>query len=194
MSGLKQLLEDLTSGDEPRAENAAVQFISHGDKGFEALQILVTNTDEDTRWWALRAVSEFGTPQSSEILIAALHDPATSVQMCAAVGLRLHPDPNAIEPLTSLLDSTAPLLAKVAGDALAAIGKPATQPLIQVIENSESTHRVKLEAVRVLASIKDTSAISTLFKVSQEGSSMMQYWAEKGLDNLGIGMMFFDPS
>lgn len=194
MVSLEQLLADLTSGDEPRAEKAAVLFVSHGDAGFQSLLPLITDSDEDTRWWALRAVSEFGSPKASKLLISALQDPAASVQMCAAVGLRLHPDEAAIAKLIPLLASSTPLLAKLAGDALAATGKPATQALIELIENPASTHQAKLEAVRVLAMIKDTNAISTLFKVYQEGSSMMQYWAEKGLDNLGIGMMFFDPS
>lgn len=194
MLSLNQLLADLTSGDEPRAENAAVQFVSHGDEGFEALLMLTDNPNEDTRWWALRAISEFGTPEASARLVTALQDSSVAVQMCAAVGLRLHPDAKAVPALLPLLESTDPLLAKVAGDALSAIGKPASQALIQVIESPESSHRAKLEAVRVLALVKDTVAISTLFKVSQEGSSMMQYWAEKGLDNLGIGMVFFDPS
>ncbi len=194
MASLEQLLADLTSGDEPRAENAAVQFVSHGEAGFQALISLSKSPDEDNRWWALRAICEFETPEVSTPLIAALQDPEDYVRTCAALGLRYHPDIIAIPELVDQLQSTNQLLEKVAGDALIAIGTPATPALIQLIEDPQAPHRAKLEAVRVLSSTKDTAAIATLFKVSQEGSSLMQYWAEKGLDNMGIGMVFFDPS
>lgn len=194
MPTITQLLEDLTSGDEPRAENAAVQFVSLGDAGFQALIPLSSASDEDTRWWALRAISEFRRPEASPILIQALHDPSAAVQSCAALALRLNPSQKAIPGLAALLDSPDSLLSKMAGDALIAIGKSATPSMIALIENQGTSHRVKLQAVRVLAHLKDTAAISTLFHIFQEGSSMMQHWAEKGLDDLGIGMVFFDPS
>ncbi|MCB2179741.1 hypothetical protein KQH54_01320 [bacterium] len=193
MPTLAQLLADLTSGDEPRAEKAAVQFVSLGNAGFKALAELAKSPNEDFRWWAVRASSEFETPEASTLLTSALQDPAASVQMCAAVALRLHPAETAIPGLIALLGNSDSLLSKVAGDALSTAGSPAAAPLIELIDAPDTPHRVKLEAVRVLASLKETAAISTLFKVFQEGSSMMQYWAEKGLEDLGIGMVFFDP-
>lgn len=193
MPELANLLADLTSGDEPRAESAAVQFVSLGEAGFTALTDLIANPDEDNRWWAVRAISEFETPEAQTLLSAALLDPAASVKTCAAVALRLHPAENAIPGLVALLGNPDSLLSRVAGDALIATGSPATAHLIRLVELADTPHRTRLEAVRVLAALKDPAAISILFKVFQEGSSMMQYWAEKGLEELGVGMVFFDP-
>lgn len=195
MTKLDQLLAELTSGNEPRAESAAVQFVSLGQPGLEALVHLASHEDKETRWWALRALSEFSSPEVSPVLVAALHDSDVEVQTCAALALRHQPVKSAIPALILLLGHSESLLSRVARDALIAIGKDATQPLIAIIEDGDSgSHHARLEAVRALAEIKDPEAIATLFRVYQEGSSLMQHWAEKGLENMGIGMVFFDPN
>ena len=194
MPSLDKLLEDLTGGDEPRAENAAVQFASKGKPAFEALKHLADHEEAEYRWWALRALSEFDHPGVKPVLVAGLHDPELEVQTCAALALRHHPSEAAIPSLVALLGHPESLLSRVAGDALAAVGKAATAPMIELLdEHSGDPHLAKVEAVRVLAEIGDPAAIPTLFHIFQEGSSMMQYWAEKGLEKMGIGMVFFNP-
>ncbi|NIW44825.1 MAG: hypothetical protein GWN14_08750 [candidate division Zixibacteria bacterium] len=194
MPSLDQLLADLTSGDEPRAETAAVQIVSVGKQAFDALVRLSQHPNPDTRWWALRALSEFSVPDPSPIFIKALTDTVPEVQACAALSLRLHPNPESIEFLLALLEHQDQLLARLAGDALAAIGFEATKPLIERVEEEHYSHLTRLEAVRALAVIQDPTSISTLFKMYQDGSSMMQHWAEEGLNRMGIGMVFFDPN
>jgi HEAT repeat protein len=195
MPTLDQLLADLISGDERRAESAAVQFVLLGEPAFTALSDLTQDPNPDHRWWALRALSEFTKPGVSSIFLHALSEPNQEIQACAALGLRLHPNPEAIPILVSLLGHPEQLLSRLSGDALIAHGSQATQALIELIDSPDKySQRTRLEATRALAEIQDPASISTLFKIYQEGSSMMQHWAEEGLTKLGIGMVFFDPN
>ncbi|MBN2045220.1 MAG: HEAT repeat domain-containing protein [Anaerolineales bacterium] len=192
MSDLKSLLADLTSGDEPRAETAAVQFVSLGKPALYVLASMIASTDPDTRWWALRAISEFDSPRTAHLLLLGLDDSETEVKACAALGLRKHPNIKAIPKLVKYLGSEDQLLSRLCRDALVAIGKPATPHLIEVLESPEKPHKARLEAVRALAEIEDPNSISALFKVFQEEAGLMQYWAEQGLERMGIGMVFFE--
>jgi len=194
MTDLDTLLADLTSGDESRAEAAAVQFSPFGQKAFYILATMYANPDPDMRWWALRALSEFDEPRVSNLLRLGLADDSPEVQACAALGLRKHPDPKAIPQLLDLMASSDQLLSRLGRDALAALGKNATPHLVRVLENPKAAHNAKLGAVRALAEIKDPDSIGPLFKVFQGGSGLMQYWAETGLEAMGIGMVFFDPN
>ena len=191
---LAALLDDLTSNDEPRAEAAAVQIALFGEIALPHIQHLATSTNPNTRWWAIRAAAEFEHPTAQELLTAALKDQDLEIRACAALGLRTRPNTEAVEDLIQLLDSQDQLLSRLAGDALAAIGKPAVVALIAYLENMEKTsHLGRLAAVRALAQIGEPESISTLFKIYQDGSAMMQHWAEEGLNKMGIGMVFFDP-
>jgi HEAT repeat protein len=194
MTDLDTLLAELTSGDESRAEAAAVQFSLFGEKAFYILATMYANPDADVRWWALRALSEFDEPRVSSLLLLGLVDDSPEVQACAALGLRNHPNPKAIPQLLDLLASSDQLLSRLGRDALAALGKTATPHLIKILENPNAVHTAQLGAVRALAEIKDPDSSGPLFKVFQEGSGLMQYWAETGLDSMGIGMVFFDPN
>ncbi|MEJ2487794.1 MAG: HEAT repeat domain-containing protein [Anaerolineales bacterium] len=193
MTDLNTLLADLTSGNEPQAEAAAVRFVSLGSEGFYALATLYASPDPEVRWWALRALTEFDDERICNLLLLGLDDEDPGVQACAALGLRKHPTEPAISKLISLLGSEDQLLSRLVRDALVALGKTGTPPLIEIVENKESSHSKRLEAVRALAEIEDPAAIGALFHAYNEGSSLMQHWAEDGLTRLGFGMVFFNP-
>ena len=84
-----------------------------------------------------------------------------------------------------------PLLASLAADALVAIGGPAVPYLLEVMGNG--SHSARLHAVRALALIGDDRAIPALFAALDQYSAVMQYWAEQGLERMGVGMVFFKP-
>ncbi len=191
MPGLETLLEELTSGDDERAEAAVPRFIKHGSIAVEALAGLLGEEDSNTRWWATRALGTFEGLIAKKYLRLGLQDQDIAVQQCALLGLREHPDPNAVRDLTSLLTHPDWMIKRLAADALIATGKEATQELIAVIENGEQAAR--LEAVRALATIEDQTAIPILFKVLEEGSTLIRYWAEEGLQKMGVGMVFLKP-
>jgi HEAT repeat protein len=191
---LNNLLADLISGDELRAEAAAIQFQSYGKRAFYILAALYTSEDPDHRWWALRALSEFGDKRVARLLLLGMDDHDPGVQACAALGLRTHPTKKSIPKLIAFLGNPDQLLSRLCRDALVALREKATPHLTALLDSPESSHTAKLEAVRALAEIEDPSSISTLFKIFQEGSGLMQHWAEEGLNNMGIGMVFFDPN
>jgi HEAT repeat protein len=191
MQTIQTLVTELTSGDDTRAEAAVHALKAHGQAAVAALSAITTSDNADIRWWALRSLAEFPDVDIGDYLIAGLEDTDIAVQQCAALGLRHHPDAYAIPELVALLDHEDRLLTRLCADALIALGEKATQSLISVLEHGSQAAR--LEAVRALASIGDRNAISALFKVSEEDSQILQYWAGVGLDKMGIGMSFFKP-
>ena len=99
MTSLDQAIQDLTSGNETRAESSARSFTAYAAQGIEALNALLNQPDADTRWWAVRTAAEFDPlefPEAAHLLLYGLDDPDPGVQTCAAVALRQRPTPAAI--------------------------------------------------------------------------------------------------
>lgn len=191
MSDLDFLIGELTGGDDNRAEASVPQFATHGQAAVDALAALYASPHPDHRWWAVRTLPTLHQDQAGEIIRAALQDPDPAVHQCACLALRERPHPPAIPDLTALLNNQDRLLTRLAGDALIAHGAAAVKPLIEVIESGPQAAR--LEAARALAVTGDRESIATLFNILEEGSTLMHYWAEKGLNDMGIGMVFFNP-
>lgn len=191
LKNLDLLVEELTSGEDGRAEAAANGLAAHGSAALPSLEALLTSPEPDRRWWAVRALAEIADPQVKEDFIKALHDRHPSVRQCAALALRRQPHPEAIPDLVQALSDTDRLLAHLAADALAAIGSPAVDALSQVVE--EGLPAARLEAVRALAEIGDTRSIPILFRTLDEDSALIEYWAGEGLERMGVGMAFFTP-
>jgi HEAT repeat protein len=175
LTDLYALVTELTCGDEARAEKAALGLAVYHSQAIPVLKSLLSSPDEDTRWWATRALGAIQEPQVTPLLLRSLRDKEKSIQYCAAVALREQPDITAIPALVSLLGNKDTILARLAADALAVIGPPA------------------LNAVRALSKIGDYRAIPSLYKALDHDSIVIQHWADKGLDDLGVGMSFFEP-
>jgi HEAT repeat protein len=191
MKNIQAHLQALTSGDDQRAE-AAVKALAHAGKAaLPALQKLLASPDADARWWATWALASFEHPQVPDLLRGLLKDPDLSVRQCAALALRIQPNPDAIPELIELLQEQDSVLVRLAGAALTAIGSQAVPALLELVQIGNQ--KARLEAVRTLAMIGDERAIVTLFDVSQEDSAVIEYWANEGLERLGIGMVFFNP-
>ncbi|MGC8856478.1 MAG: HEAT repeat domain-containing protein [Anaerolineae bacterium] len=183
---LQDLLADLTSGDENRAEAAVPALLALGESACAALVALTRSLDADQRWWAIRALAQ--APQTrTEDLIPLLSDPSADVRAAAALAICNHPGEVAIPALLSLLRDEDSLVASLAGNALAAIGGPAVPALIEAAWQTPPAARIL--AVRALAEIKDPRAIPTLLKLLEENSSLLHYWAEEGLQRLGLNMI-----
>ncbi len=195
MGLLGDFLAELTRGDDDRAE-AAVEKISAlgencADDPIDVLQELLSSPDSEIRWWGVRALASISDPRVASILIEALADEGAAVRQCAALGLRLHPTPQAIAGLLDCLSDEDHLVVELSGDALAEIGEQAVPALITVVEDGNP--KARLEAVRSLARIGDARAIPVLFGVLEEGSALMEYWAAEGLERMGVGMVFYKP-
>jgi HEAT repeat protein len=93
--------------------------------------------------------------------------------------------------LIRALSDPDPMTAKLASNALVLLGEQATPELIEILKTG--THSARLEAVRALAEIRDQRAIPALMEALQTDSALLQYWAEQGLDKLGLGMIYIKP-
>ncbi|HLA98264.1 MAG TPA: HEAT repeat domain-containing protein [Anaerolineales bacterium] len=191
MEDLAEVIAELICGDEERAERAAVALSRYEEQALEALRSLLASPDSETRWWAVRALAEIPGKPARRLLIQALQEANNSVRQCAALGLYHQPDPEASEALVAAMHSEDSLLARLAANALIAIGAPATQKLLEVLNSSPQAAR--LEAARALALIADQRAIPSLFQVLDGESALLEYWANKGLERMGVGMVFFIP-
>lgn len=192
MSKVQELLAALTSGEDERAEAAAAALAKHGAAAVDGLEsLLASNPEVDSRWWAVRALAEMEDARIPALLTRALQDPAPEVRQCAALGLRTRPEPNSIPALIAGLSDLDPLAASLAADTLVAIGAPSVPDLIEVLSGERGA--VRLLAVRALAQIGDPRAIPALMAALQTDSALMEYWANEGLDRMGLGWQFFQP-
>lgn len=187
---LSALLAELTCGDDARAEAAVSELAGRGILILPALKALLNSADVDARWWSIRTLAQMSSPPS-DWLIAALADSTGEVRQCALLALCLHPDANAIPALIRLLADPEPVSAELASSALTAIGSQAVPALIESLE--EGAHKARLEAVRALSGIRDPRAIPSLMAALEEDSLSMQFWAEAGLERLGLGMVYLKP-
>jgi HEAT repeat protein len=190
MPVLNELLAELTSGDETRAENAVPGLVELGEDAFPALRDLLESSDEDQRWWALRTLAQ--SPRArTEWLLPLLNDSSAEVRQAAALGLCSHPDETAIRPLIQALSDADSMVSDLARNALIVIGKPAVPSLLEVPKDAHQ--RARINALRALAEIVDYSTIPTLMAALEDDSVMMQHWAEEGLERLGLNMVYLKP-
>jgi HEAT repeat protein len=187
---LAELLADLTSGDETRAENAVPALVELGEGAFPALRELLESADADQRWWAVRTLA--GSPRArTEWLLPLLDDPAPEVRQAAALGLYSHPSEAALKPLVQALSDEDVMVSDLARNALVAIGKPSVPVLMDLARNAPQ--RTRINALRALAEIADYGAIPTLMAALEEDSAMLKHWAEEGLERLGLNMVYLKP-
>ena len=190
MNTLQDLLNDLISSDEQRAEHAVSVLIEMDEEAIPALLEWTESPDADKRWWALRVLA--GSPLSqAEWLIAFLNDPAAEVRQCAALGLSIKPDDNATEPLVRALSDEDTLVSNLAVKALVKIGKVAVPSLIENVKNGLQSSRIL--ALRALVEIRDHRAIPVMMQVMNEESALLQHWAKEGLERLGLDMVYMKP-
>jgi HEAT repeat protein len=191
MAGLAPLVEALASGDEERAEAAVILLAAEGRSALNPLLQLANSMDADRRWWAVRALGALNFPESRRAVAAALQDRDVTVRQCAALSLRYHPNGAVIPDLIELLASPDRLLARLAGDAMAALEIDSVDSL--TIAARSDSPAVRIEAIRALALMAAPEATGPLFAALDDRSSMVVHWAEQGLERRGLGMTFFRP-
>jgi HEAT repeat protein len=187
---LQHLLNELTSGSDDRAEQVIPSIIEFGTAALPALLELTRSETEDHRWWAVRALGASPHTQT-ESLLPLLSDSAPEVRAAAALALSLHPDEAAVSGLIHALADEDPITAGLAGNALVKIGAPSVAGLIGVMK--EAPLSLRIIALRTLAEIRDHRAIPVLMQSMNEESAVLQYWAQTGLERLGLDMVYIKP-
>jgi HEAT repeat protein len=190
MSEISRLIKDLSSGNDDLAEESVRQLIVIKD---EALPYLLTLRDSkvmDERWWAYCALGQFPGAEV-EWFFPGLHDFSADVRESAAMALSHNPHPSAIHELILALNDDDRMVASLAGHALSNIGSDAVPELILVMENGSPAARI--DAARALAVIQDPRSIPVFMAALSNGSELVKFWAEQGLENLGAEMVYFKP-
>lgn len=190
MPTLQDLLDDLVSGDESRAEAAVPVLLSLDADAIPALLDLTRSSEVDSRWWALRVLASSPLCQA-EWLIPFLNDPAPEVRQCAALGLAVKPNESAAESLVKALNDGDSMVGSLAANALVKIGGAAVPSLIEAAKQGPQAQRI--HALRALAEIRDHRAIPIMMQVMQEDSALLQHWAQEGLERLGLDMIYMKP-
>jgi HEAT repeat protein len=186
----QRLLADLTSGDEQRAEAAVPLLAQVGPALLPALAPLLASDVTDHRWWAVRVVGQMSA-SPAEPLIHALHDPSAEVRAAAALGLSTHPAEAAALALAELLMDPDSIVGILAVNALIAVGKPAVPVLLDAYARLDQ--RGRIQCMRALADIRDHRAIRLMMTAIEEESAMLRFWAEQGLERLGLNMVYIKP-
>lgn len=185
------LIAELSCGSEIRAEAAALELAANGSRSLPTIRELLLDPDPEFRWWATRSLAGIHNPQVAPLLLQALDDSDISVRQCAALALRYQPDARAVSELVQALKDQNHLLSRLAADALIALGEVAVPELIKIAQSDHQSARI--EAMRALGKIGDLRGVPILFNALDEDSALIVYWAEEGLDKMGIGMTFFRP-
>ncbi len=188
---IEDLIAVFSGGNDEAAEELSSQLIARKEYAWQLLAPLFKHTDADVRWWATRVAAGIPHPGAAAQMASSLKDEDLSVRQCAAIGLREQPSVTAVSVLLACLDDPDPLLRRLCGDALIATGAEAVPALIEALERGSQT--AQREVARALAEIGDTRAIGPLFRAWEGGSSVVRYWAEIGIDRMGVGMRFFKP-
>ena len=187
---MQELLAELTSGDDTRAEKSIPAIVDLGLAAIPTLLELTRAEEVDSRWWAVRALA--ASPHTrTEDLIPLLSDSASEVRAAAALALCNHPDESAIPALINTLSDEDSLTAGLAGNALVKIGSPSVQSLLTVM--SEAPTGIRIIVLRALSEIRDHRAIPVMMKSLSEESAVLQYWAQEGLQRLGLDMVYGKP-
>ena len=190
MPALKDLLADLTSGDETRAESAVPLLAGLGETVVPSLRDLQSSPEADVRWWATRTLASLPAPDVN-LLLSSLADASPDVRQCAALGLCNHPSEAAIQPLIRSLSDSDTLVADLSARALVAVGKPAVESLLEVLNGAAQSARI--HAMYALSEIADPRAIPSMLSALSEESAVLHYWADAGLERLGVNMVYLKP-
>jgi HEAT repeat protein len=190
MDSLNDLVADLISEDENRAEAAACKLAGLGDTALSTLEKLLNSSIIDQRWWAVRALAQMRQPPLNW-LIDALGDTSFEVREAAALALTAHPSEKAVPGLVHALGDTEGMLGVLAMNALKEIGKPAIPALLEAYQSAHT--KAQIQIIRTLAEIRDHRAISLMLKATEEDSAMVNYWAQEGLERLGLNMVYIKP-
>ncbi len=188
---VEALLGDLNSGDDVRAEQAVHHIAGRGPSVIPHLVQQLSSPNPDRRWWAMAALALIDHTDARISIAQSLRDPDVSVRQCAALGLRQQPTQDAIPALLEAMHDPDQLLARLAGDALIALGALAVSPLTEVLRDINPS--VRIEAARALAHINDSAVIAPLFAALEDRSALVIYWAELGLQRMGVGMVYYNP-
>jgi len=191
MKDLLALLHELDVSDDEQVEQVHALLINYAETALPVINELLNSTDSEKRALAISALSHLHHPASQPALFRGLSDPDLIVRYSALLGLRRQPNPTTLPALVQFLCDEDPLLARLATDALIALGEDSIPALVDILERQRPHGRI--EAARALASIDHDDVIQPLLKALRDRSTLVDYWTREGLNRRGSGLVFFSP-
>ena len=182
-----QLLADLASGEDDRAETAALALGRIGEDALPGVRDLLPSPSVDCRWWATRALGEIRSPAAIAALIDQCADGDPDVRACAiyALGALDGEAASAIPALIGRLADPSVYVGQLAADSLARVGPAATPHLIAAL--NEGAPWVRSRAARALAHIADPQSIPALITALDDENPIVEYYADMALQKMGVG-------
>ena len=126
-----------------------------------------------------------------DVIQAALAAIDPELRAAAVYALGLRSEPEAVGLLTACLADSSSFLARTASDSLQRLGPAAVPALIEALKSPDAQTRGL--AARALALLADKSAIPALFNALEDESAVVEFWADEGLDRMGVGQVYFKP-
>ena len=83
------------------------------------------------------------------------------------------------------------LVAVMAVHALSKLGETAVPPLLEAYTGAVPRGRIHI--MRALAELRDPRSIRLMMDSLEEDSAALQYWAQEGLERLGLNMVYLKP-
>jgi HEAT repeat protein len=183
------LVVRFSSLDETTCEAEAIALGQQGEKGLRTLTTLLTAAEADARFWAVRGLWANGSTAAVTMLSQVLRDPEEMVRSGAALALGEMKAETTTDSLAELLTGDPSASGDHAADALAKIGHPAVQVLIEVMAHEQPW--VRRRAAKALIPVESKEAIPALFRALEDESYMVRYYAEEALVRMGVGPMVY---
>ncbi|MCA9871994.1 MAG: HEAT repeat domain-containing protein [Caldilineae bacterium] len=183
-------LAAIESGDDESTENAVQALYHNGDGSLDRLLEMTSSSDDDVRWWAVRALSNAAEENQQQrtlvmpVLVQALTDSDDSVRCLAALSLgQLHAT-SAVPALMVLLADPSGWVRGAAADSLAMMGEAAVPALGSALHDDREGVRVR--AAYALHKIRSIAAARWLFPALNDPNPVVHTYVYETLDDLGL--------
>ncbi len=154
----------------------------------DALVAGISSPDPAVRRLAVDLLHQGQRPIESDTLVPLLHDPDTGVRLRAARSLGKSGDAQAVPALIHALGHHDDLVAGEASDALARLGEPALEPLINALRDKDPG--IRWHAAKALADIADPRAAQALIAALDDQDFGVRWFAANGLAAMGTRAVF----
>ncbi len=160
---ISRLVNLLGCGDAAAEERALALLAIHGRKAVEDLLVAAASNHAPRRAAAATALGRVGDPRGRRTLMLALADRSVAVRAAAATALSAFPSEDTVSRLAGLLAREAELevrlrTAATLVDLFNSGTVEALDPLLGLLRDREEARQVRLEALRVLASLPPREA------------------------------------
>jgi HEAT repeat protein len=189
LADLQLLIARLGQGSEDERAAAVYALVEHGEPAAVALAPALALRDAETRWWVVAALAQLPGPTATQALVKAMADPDESIRAVAAQALGARQE--GTSALIAALDDANTFVSLQAASALTRLGPEAVPALVNALRTG--LPRVRVGAARALAAIQSRDSVPALVAALQDDSPAVHFYAEQGLQRMGVGALLIKP-